>query len=291
MSTKIAFLGMGLLGSNFTRALRRRGEAVQVWNRSPGKARAVAGETGAVAFDDPAAAVRGAARVHLVLSDDAAVDDVLERAAPGLAAGAVIVDHTTASPAGTAERARRWAGRGHPFLHAPVFMGPQQALEGQGIMLASGEKALFDRLEPDLARMTGKLVWLGEPPEKAAAYKLLGNQFLVAMTAGLVDCFALAKGMGLGPADVEALFGTFNPGASIPFRLKRILAADYANPSWSLAMARKDTRLMLEAAAGGGVPLAVMPAIAAEMDRWIAAGHAAEDWTVIGMAAVKGKQS
>ena len=282
----IAFLGMGLLGSNFTRALRKRGEAVQIWNRSAARARAVATETGAVAAEDPAAAVRGAGRVHLVLSDDAAVDEVLEKARPGLAPGTPIVDHTTTSSAGAAERVRRWAGRGHPYQHAPVFMGPAQALEAQGVMLASGEKALFDRLEPDLARMTGKLTWVGPEPGKAAAYKLMGNQFLIAITAGLADTFALAKAMGLVPADVEALFGTFNPGPSIPVRLKRIQSGDYSKPSWSLAMARKDARLMLDASAQGGVPLMALPGIAAAMDRWLAAGHGGEDWTVIGKDAV-----
>ena len=278
----IAFLGMGLLGSNFTRALRRRGEAVRIWNRSAARAKAVAAETGAVAVEEAAEAVRGADRVHLVVADDAAVDDVLERARPGLAAGTPIVDHTTTTPGGAAERVRRWGERGHPFQHAPVFMGPMQALEAQGVMLASGDKALFDQLEPDLAKMTGKLTWVGPEPGKAAAYKLMGNQFLIAITAGLADTFALAKAMGLGPADVEALFGTFNPGPSIPVRLKRIQSGDYSKPSWSLAMARKDARLMLEASQQGGVPLMALPSIAAAMDRWLAAGHGGDDWTVIG---------
>jgi 3-hydroxyisobutyrate dehydrogenase len=60
-----------------------------------------------------------------------------------------------------------------------------------------------------------------------------------------------------------------------------MIAGDHANPSWELAMARKDARLMLEEATRGGVPLAVLPAIAAELDRWIARGHAQDDWTVI----------
>ena len=79
----IAFLGMGLLGANFVRALRRRGESVQVWNRSAAKARALA-ETGAVVRDTPADTVRGARLVHLTLSDDAVVDDVGHQAGQGI---------------------------------------------------------------------------------------------------------------------------------------------------------------------------------------------------------------
>src|ERR1700689_649451 len=119
----IAYLGLGLLGTNFVRAMLRRGEKVQIWNRSPDKARALEAE-GAKAFDRVEDAVRGATRIHLTLSDDAAVDDVLERARPGFAPGVVILDHTTTSPRGTSARAKRLEAAGIAFLHAPVFMGP-----------------------------------------------------------------------------------------------------------------------------------------------------------------------
>jgi 3-hydroxyisobutyrate dehydrogenase len=276
----IAFLGTGLLGSNYVRAMRRRGLDVQVWNRTPAKARALEAD-GARAFDDPAAAVRGASIVHLTLSDDAAVDDVLERARPGLGPDAVIVDHTTTSPSGTAARAARWAERGVPFQHAPVFMGPQNALEATGIMLASGKQALFDALSPELSKMTGKLVYLGPEPDRAAAFKLFGNLFLMSMTAGIADVLTLAKAVGIKPAEAATLFDVFNPAASMGPRVKRILEGDYAHPSWELSMARKDARLMLEAAEKGGMNLTLVPAIAQVMDRWIERGHAQDDWTII----------
>jgi 3-hydroxyisobutyrate dehydrogenase len=276
---------MGLLGSNFVRALRRRGQSVHVWNRTPARARALESE-GAVAFDDPAEAARGVSRVHLTLSDDAAVDDVLERALPGLSKNAVIVDHTTTSPTGTAARAARWAERGIAFQHAPVFMGPQNALESTGIMLASGDRARFDALAPDLGKMTSKLLYVGPGPERAAGYKLVGNLFLMFLTSGLADVFALAKSVGIQPGEAAALFDSFNPGSQVVPRAKRMTDGHFQPPSWELAMARKDARLMIEEATRHGVQLAVLPAIAAEMDRWIARGHAHDDWSVIAKDAV-----
>jgi 3-hydroxyisobutyrate dehydrogenase len=160
-------------------------------------------------------------------------------------------------------------------------MGPQNALESSGVMLASGERGLFDALEPELSKMTGKLVYLGEAPERAASFKLLGNSFLMFMTAGFADFFALAKSLSVPADEAAALFRFFNPGATLQARLDRILAANFAQPSWELVMARKDARLMMEEAARGGEPLAVLPAIAATMDRFIARGHAQDDWTVI----------
>ncbi|MGH7283199.1 MAG: NAD(P)-dependent oxidoreductase [Polyangiaceae bacterium] len=276
----IAFFGMGLLGSSFVRALRKRGEDVHVWNRSHEKAKALE-ETGAKAFDDPSEAARGALRVHLTLSDDHAVDDVLEKAKEGLSPKTTLVDHSTTSPSGTAARARKWEERGIAFQHAPVFMGPKNALESTGIMLASGDLARFDALAPHLEKMTGKLVYLGAQPERAATMKLLGNLFLISMVGGLRDVLALAKAESVPTDDVVSLFELFNPAASIPARLKSMRRGNFSEASWELSMARKDTRLMIEAAEHAGSPLAVIPTIANEMDRFIAQGHAKDDWTVI----------
>jgi 3-hydroxyisobutyrate dehydrogenase len=276
----IAFFGMGLLGSNFVRALRKRGEDVRVWNRSPARAKALE-SSGAVAFQDAIEAVRGATRLHLTLSDDEAVDDVLERTRPAFGPALIVVDHTTTSPTGTAARAARWADRGVAFQHAPVFMGPQNALESTGTMMASGDRARYDALAADLSKMTGKLVYMGPRPERAASFKLLGNLFLMFLTTGMADMLALAKAEGIAPGDAAGLFDAFNPGAMVPARMKRLLVGDFTHPSWELAMARKDVRLMIEEAARGHVPLAIVPAIAAEMDRWIERGHSHDDWTVI----------
>lgn len=276
----IAFFGMGMLGSGFTRALRRRGEEVTVWNRSFDKAKRLE-EVGARAAAEPAEAARGAARLHLTLADDAAVDDVLERARPGLAAGAVIVDHTTTSTAGTVARVTRWAERGHAFVHAPVFMGPQNALESTGVMLVSGDRARVQPLVPALSAMTGKLVDLGDRPDAAAAFKLMGNLFLMFLTTGLADLLMLAKAMGVAPEQAATLFESFNPGATIGARMRRMLGGELDKPSWELAMARKDARLILEEAARANLPLAVVPAIAARMDEVIAEGFGKYDWTVV----------
>jgi 3-hydroxyisobutyrate dehydrogenase len=276
----IAFFGMGMLGSGFVRALRRRGDDVNVWNRTHSKAQALEAH-GAHAFTDPAEAARGASRIHLSLSDDAAVDDVLDRARPGFSESVVIVDHTTTSATGTAARAARWAERGVAFLHAPVFMGPQNALESTGIMLASGDTARFEALRPALQAMTGKISYLGPRAEEAAAFKLLGNLFLMFLTTGIADLLMLAKAMGVAPAEAAKLFEIFNPGATISARMKRVLDAKFSEPSWELSMARKDARLMTEEAARAQVPLAVLPTIAAQMDAFISRGHGGDDWTVL----------
>lgn len=282
----IAFYGMGLLGSNFVRALRRHGEDVKVWNRTPAKAAALE-PLGAKVVADPAEAARGAQRIHLTLSDDAAVDEVLERARPGFAQGAIIVDHTTTSPKGVVARVARWNERGFAFVHAPVFMGPQNALESTGLMLVSGEPKRVETVKSELERMTGTLLNLGPRVDKAAAFKLLGNLYLMSITTGLAEMFALGKALGIPAAEAATLFQHFNPGATISARVKRMLEAKFASPSWELSMARKDARLMIDAASEAGVPLAVLPAIATRMDAVIAEGHGNEDWTILAKDALE----
>lgn len=276
---------MGLLGSNFVKALIKKGETVQVWNRTAAKATALEAE-GAKPFAQAAEAVKGAAIVHVTLKDDASVDEVLDQASAGLQPGATIIDHTTTSKEGAIERTKAWKQKGFTYLHAPVFMGPVNALDGTGYMLVSGDQAVVAQFTPTLSAMTGKLLNLGDETGKAAAVKLMGNCFLVAFTAGLADTLSLAKALGLSTSDVSALFDMWNPAAMVQGRLKRMTAGVYNQPSWELNMARKDTQLFLNAADQAGQSLTLMPAIAAEMDRWIAKGHGNDDWTVIGKDAI-----
>jgi 3-hydroxyisobutyrate dehydrogenase len=160
-------------------------------------------------------------------------------------------------------------------------MGPQNAADSTGVMLISGDREIVARVSPMLTRMTGRLVDLGPRVDAAAAFKLLGNLYLIALTAGFADMLALAKAMDISPTDVAPLFEYFNPGAAAPARLKRMTDADYEHPSWELGMARKDARLMQLEADRAGVALSMLPAVAALMDRLIDEGHAHDDWTVV----------
>jgi 3-hydroxyisobutyrate dehydrogenase len=281
----VAFLGMGLLGSNFVRAMINKGERVQVWNRTPEKAAALE-QYGAKAFPDVADAVKGASTIHITLKDDASVEEVLAKAERGLAAGATIIDHTTTSAEGAIQRTKAWAAKGFTYVHAPVFMGPPNALESTGTMLVSGDPAVIARVEPALTKMTGKVLNFGTEPGKAATIKLLGNLFLITLTGGLSDTLAFAKSTHVSMDDVYKLFETWNPAGMVPARLKRMTSGNYSSPSWELNMARKDARLMIEAADKGS--LTIIPAVAAKMDRYITEGHGGDDWTVIAKDNVPG---
>ena len=281
--THIAFLGTGLLGSAFVEAATKRGERITVWNRTIEKARALE-QFGATVAPSAADAVRGASRVHLVLKDDAAVEEVVAALRPGLDQQTVIVDHTTTQPALTAERTKRLNAEGVRYLHCPVFIGPAGAREEKGSILAAGPKASFEAVREGLSRMAEKVEYFGERPDLAAVYKLCGNAFIVGITALVADVFAIAAGSDVAPGDTLRILEYFDPAATVRGRGRKMSEGDFS-PSFELTMARKDVRLMLEAA--GSQPLAALPGIAARMDALLAEGHGAEDFSVLGRESVQ----
>ena len=276
-----AFLGTGLLGTGFVRAIISKGEQVQVWNRTFSKAKELE-QYGAKAFEDIAKAVSNADVIHLALKDDATVDEALKDAEAGLKPGAIIVDHTTTSIEGAKRRTAEWKSKGFLYQHAPVFMGPQNALESTGYMLVSGDQELIKNIESHLSALTGKLINFGEEAGKAAAMKLTGNLFLVAFTAGIADTLAFAHALNISVNDLLQLFSEWNPGNALPGRIKRMTSDDFSEASWRLEMARKDTALFIQEAANKNVSLNVIPAAATLMDKWIQKGHGKDDWVIIG---------
>jgi 3-hydroxyisobutyrate dehydrogenase-like beta-hydroxyacid dehydrogenase len=274
---QVAVLGTGLLGSGFVQAFRKRDVPVRVWNRSRDKAEALVA-FGAEVASDPADAVRGAERVHVVLSDDAAVDAVLDAAMPAL--GGTVIDHTTVSPAGVTRRVAQFRALGKRYLHAPVFMGPVNARDATGLMLVSGPAEAIEAEIEHLRPMTGKILQLGERDDLAAAFKLFGNAALITLCAGVADVLAMARELGVDEQAAIGLFSQFDPSPTLRLRGAKMAKHEWAPASFELSMARKDVRLMIEAA--GDRTLTVLPAIAERMDALLARGHGADDLAAIG---------
>lgn len=278
----IAFLGTGLLGAAFAEAAAKRGDTVTAWNRSADKVQALSA-FGVQAAPTPALAVQGAERVHIVLKDDAVVEEVIAAAGAGLSPHAILIDHTTTLPALTVARAASLHAQGIHYLHCPVFMGPAAARSAQGSMMVAGPKALFEQVQAALAAMTTRLEYMGERPDLAAVNKLFGNAMIIGVSAVTADILTLAQASGVEATDAVKLLGLLDLNAMVAGRGMNMAKGNFA-ASFELAMARKDVRLMLETA--GDRPLAALPAIAARMDQLIAAGHGAKDASVLGIDAV-----
>ncbi len=279
--THIAYLGTGLLGAAFAEAAAKRGDTVTAWNRSPDKAHALEA-FGISAAATPRDAVRGAQRVHLVLKDDAVVEDVLAQARAGLSADAVIIDHSTTLPKSTAARLLRLNAEGVKYLHCPVFMGPPAARNAQGSMLVSGPKTVYEPVQAELARMTGRLEYLGERGDLAAVHKLFGNALIIGLGGTVADVITMASAASVDAADAVKLIGMLDLNA-MAARIGGAMAQRDFMPTFELSMARKDVGLMLQTV--GDKPMASLPGVAARMDQLIAAGHGGKGTSVMAIDA------
>lgn len=280
--TRVAVLGMGLLGSAFAEGLLSRGGTeVVVWNRSSAKAEPLVA-LGAIAATSPADAVRDADRVHLVLLDDETVDEVMAQLRDALRPGTVILDHTTTRPDLTAARAHRLDAAGIEYLHAPVMMSPASARQSTGIMLVAGPTARFEKIREAATVMTGELWHVGERPDLAAVYKLFGNAAMLSMAGVLADVMRLADATGVERQRVVEMLGKLNFNGAIANRGPMMVAGNYA-ASFALETARKDLRLMLETT--GAAPAPMLAALASRMDEVIADGHGRDDMAVLAVRA------
>lgn len=150
--------------------------------------------------------------------------------------------------------------------------------------MVSGPKALFDAVEPALAKQATKVDYFGDRPDLAAVYKLCGNALILGITAVIADTFSVGRGGDVTPTNVlTKLLEYFNPANIVTGRGKAMAAGHYA-PGFELTMALKDVRLML--ATAGDAPLTSLPGIAARMEALIAQGYGHEDLAALGRDAI-----
>ena len=270
----IAILGTGLLGSGMVEHALSRGEQVRVWNRTASKTAALVAK-GAQTAATAAEAVAGCERVHLILAEDDAVDAVIAALRPGLATNTLVLDHSTNLPARVVERVKRLHAEGVAYVHAPVFMSPNDGRKGTGFIVLGGDPALAERARPFVAAMTGGIIDAGPGPGAAATMKLCGNGLLIGLSGLMGDVLAIGAGGGLTPQQTLSVFDALKPTPG--FLGARVLAAGTKPATFELTMARKDLRLMLDTAGDG---LVALSGVAEAMDRSIAAGLGAEDFAI-----------
>jgi 3-hydroxyisobutyrate dehydrogenase len=269
----IAVLGTGAMGAPMARNLARAGHDVRAWNRTIEKA-APSRDDGVDVRDDPAAAADGADVVMTMLADAEAVMAVAERAS--LAQGQIWWQASTIGLDGNERCAALAAETGAVLVDAPVLGTRQPAEEGKLVVLASGPDDALDTCTPLFDVVSARTMRLGEAGT-GTRLKLAVNSWVLAVTQGAAETIALAEALGLDPSLViDAVDG----GAlDLPyFRMKAKLMMDREfPPSFALALAAKDARLVVDAAERHGPDLPAARAIAARMTEGADAGHGDED--------------
>ncbi len=247
-SLHIAVLGIGMMGYPMARRLCRAGHVVSVWNRDRRKAERLLAD-GARVADSPAAAVADADCVVTLLTDGAAVADLLfgQGAAAAMKPGALLIDMSSILPSQAREHSRRLQALGLRHLDAPVSGGTLGAEQGTLAIMAGGDEADFARAAPVFAAL-GRATRVG--PHGAGQLAKLANQMIVGISIGAVaEALLLCQQGGADPARVrEAISGGFADSRILQVHGERMVGRDFAKRG-SMQVQLKDMRNALATAA------------------------------------------
>lgn len=277
--TSTAVLGAGTMGAAMTRSLARSDLPVSVWNRTPARSEALAGD-GVGAAASVADAVRGADVIITMLFDADAVLEVADEVLANASPDAVWLQCATIGGDGIRTLVDRVDGR-LALVDAPVLGTKQPAENGKLVVLASGPRAAVDRAEPVLAAIGSRTQYLGEEPGHATALKLACNAWLASLTAAAAQSLALTEALGVEPQQfLEAIRGGTQDAPYLQRKGAQMIAGDYP-PAFSLAAAAKDVELVQSACEAAGVPSGLVEAIGDSISRSIELGHGNDDIAAI----------
>jgi 3-hydroxyisobutyrate dehydrogenase len=284
----VAVLGTGTIGAPMARNLLKAGFDVRVWNRTREKAEALAGD-GATVAGTPAEAVAGAGIVLTALSDGDAVEETMEEdgALAAIDGDAVWIQSSTVGVEAAERFAELAREQGVGYVDAPVLGTKQPAEQGELIVLAAGPERLRGRVEPVFDAVGKKTVWVDEGCG-GSRLKLAVNLWLLSITEAAAEAIAFSEALGLDP---RLFLGTVEGGPlDMPYlQLKgKAILERSLDPSFKLSLAAKDARLVLEAASGAGVDLALARAVRERMERAVELGHGDEDMAATYFATAPG---
>jgi 3-hydroxyisobutyrate dehydrogenase-like beta-hydroxyacid dehydrogenase len=280
---RVAFLGLGIMGSRMAANLARAGHELAVWNRTASTARAwVAAHGGRVAAS-PAAAAAGSEAVVTMVVDGPQVEAVLlddGGAAHGAAPGTLCVDMSTIGPAWATRIGARLAAAGLRFVDAPVTGSAPKAGDGTLTIMAGGEAADVARARPLFAAVGETVVHVG-PLGHGQAAKLVNNAVAAANALVVAEALVAADALGLALDPLLAVLGA-GAGASTMLALKAgpMRAHDYTT-RFKTAHMLKDVALGLEATRAAGVPFPAAARVREVLVAAVARGHGADDFAAL----------
>nr|WP_321359006.1 NAD(P)-dependent oxidoreductase [uncultured Hyphomonas sp.] len=253
---RTAFLGLGVMGFHMAGHLAAKGHEVVVWNRTGAKAENWAAQHKGEVAADPASAVFGAEFVLLCLGDDPDVAEVFAALEPNVAAGMVVVDHTTASADLARDLYTRCKAKGAHFLDAPISGGEAGARNGALTIMCGGDGQTFEQAQPVMAAYGKRMTLIGGAGAGQLAKSV--NQICIAgIVQGLAEGLHFAEKAGL---DTAAVIDAISGGAAQSWQMEnrwKTMVDDHYTHGFAVDWMRKDLRITLEAARDNGATLPV----------------------------------
>jgi len=261
MAQSIGFIGLGIMGHPMALNLVKAGYKVTVFNRTRSKAEPLE-KSGALVAATPAEAARLADVVMIIVSDTAAVEEVVLGKGgilETLRSGAIVIDSSTVSPALSRKLACHAAGKGASWLDAPVTGSKHGAERGELTFMIGGDREALDRALPVLQVLGKKHIYCGAHGSGLSA-KLAQNAIQATMVEVFCKGFVLATKAGVHPRTMfEIIQSSMARAALTDFKAPFIFKGDFT-PYFPLKLMHKDLELAMETAYAQNVP---MPAAAA----------------------------
>jgi 3-hydroxyisobutyrate dehydrogenase-like beta-hydroxyacid dehydrogenase len=284
---QVGFIGLGHMGSGMAARLIRAGHQLSVYNRTPGKAEALAAQGATVAKS--VAEASGKDAVFTMLSNDAAVESVVFDDGGILASlprNAIHISSSTISVELSDRLAKAHGNAGQRYVSATVVGRPDAAAAGKLFVIAAGAPDAVKEATPLLAAIGQKTTTFGDKPSAANLVKLATNFMTASVIESLGEAIAL---IGKGHIDTRRFLdflisGNFDAPV---FRIfgDLIIADQPAAAGFAAPLAFKDVRLALKAGEDLGVPMPFAGVLHDRFVELIANGGGTLDWSAIGRLA------
>ncbi|MEP1200261.1 NAD(P)-dependent oxidoreductase [Tateyamaria sp.] len=257
--TKIAFLGLGVMGHPMAGHLQAAGHDVTVYNRTAGKADAWVEQHGGKSALTPARAAKGAELIMACVGNDDDLRSVClgdEGAFAGMDAGSLFVDHTTVSSKVTHELYASAKSQGVGFVDAPVSGGQAGAENGQLSIMCGGDQTDYDQAEPVMNVYAKLCRRIGD--SGAGQLTKMANQIAIAgLVQGLSEALHFATRAGLDGRDVVEVISQGAAGSWQMANRYETMLDDHFDHGFAVDWMRKDLGICLDTADENGASLPV----------------------------------
>ncbi len=256
---RVAFLGLGVMGHPMAGHLARAGHDVCVYNRTAAKARAWVAEYGGRAADTPREAAAGAQIVFACVGNDEDLRSVVlgaDGAYAGMAAGAIFVDHTTASAEVARELHAAARAAGLHFIDAPVSGGQAGAVNGVLTVMCGGDAEPFATVQPVAMAFARAVTRVGEAGAGQLA-KMVNQICIAGLVQGLAEAIAFGQKAGL---DMKQVLDVIGKGAAQSWQMDnrgKTMVDGQFDFGFAVDWMRKDLGRVLDEARRNGARLPV----------------------------------
>lgn len=257
--SKVAFMGLGVMGYPMAGHLAAAGHDVTVYNRTSAKSAQWTGEHSGTAYPTPREAAAGQSIVFACVGNDDDLRSVClgpDGAFAGMAAGALFVDHTTVSPSVTRELAQAAQAAGLRYVDAPISGGQAGAENGVLTVMCGGAQDDFSEAEPVIDAYAKKCMLIG-PVGAGQQTKMLNQICIAGLVQGLSEAVALGQKLEL---DMEAVLDVISGGAAQSWQMEnrgKTMVADEFEFGFAVDWMRKDLGICLAEAKANYMTLPV----------------------------------